>query len=99
MDEGKIQGNSDWLETYGLELEDRVPCDSTECPHAAEFYTEAKCCGAILLACAGCVEQARKIVVWMVHNKRMIVCDGCKAKNHPAQWLGEVKKLRLDFLN
>lgn len=92
-DENKPQGNSEWLETYNLALEDRVQCDSEECENPATVFVQVKCCGAVMLSCEACMRKAQRLVVWMVHNRRIIQCEGCGTKNHPAQWMGEVQKL------
>lgn len=92
-DENKTQGNSEWLETYGLALEDRVSCDSADCNDSGVLFSKVSCCGAVLIACDECMHKAAQLVMWMMHNGKAIVCEGCGAKCSPKGWMSKPEKL------
>lgn len=94
-DENKPQGNSDWLQAYGLDLEDKVLCDSKGCEGEAVYYSQASCCSAIILACENCMHSAAKMLVWLHHNERSVTCDACNRETDPKGWLSKPQRLRL----
>ncbi len=94
-DENKMQGNIDWLETYGLDLEDRVSCDTINCERPAAHYTHVKCCNAVVIGCAECLKDSFKVVMWMISQHKMVVCKSCGKSNHPQGWLSRPQKLSL----
>ena len=94
--ENEPQGNTEWLQEFNLALEDRVPCDSEDCPNDAIYFTRVGCCNAVLLACRGCMINAGKVVQHMVMRRKAITCSGCGKQCNPMNWMSQPQKLALD---
>jgi hypothetical protein len=92
-EEFKPLGHNNWLAQEGLALEDVVDCDTEGCEYVATQYAQVSCCDSILFACDACMRQAQRVVVWMVHNGRIIICNGCKERVAPRHWLGSPQPL------
>lgn len=94
-DENKMQGNSDWLQTYELALEDVVSCDTINCSRPATHYAQVKCCDAVIIGCKPCLQEAYKVVLFMLKEGKSIICQGCGKTNRPEGWLSRPLELSL----
>jgi hypothetical protein len=94
-DENKIQGNIEWLKTYGLDLEDVVSCDTVGCVRPATHYARVGCCGAVIIGCEPCLHDAYRTVLYMIKEHKAITCQGCGKHNRPEGWLSKPEKLSL----
>ena len=97
--ENEPQGNIEWLETYGLLLEDKVSCDSDNCDNQALYWSKVSCCGAVFIACAPCMRQAGMVIKQQLMHNRMIECTGCGKKSSPVHWMSAPQRLALDTSN
>lgn len=77
-DEFRPQGNSDWLETYNLNLKDVVLCDIEDCNLEAVAYFQMRCCNTVLIYCQGCLDSQLRFIIKMFKQKRRVSCSDCK---------------------
>lgn len=91
--EGSIQGNSDWLKTYNIALEDVVNCDTAGCGKKALFYAKVTCCGGVLFVCSECLVGASHTIEIMIRQGQKIQCASCLEFNNPYGWMGTPKRL------
>lgn len=96
-EENKPQGNTEWLKTYGLSLEDVVPCDTVECTRPATHFTKRKCCGSVVLVCEECLSTSLQLLMELIQSKTVVRCEFCRKHNNPYGWLSKPEVLQLDF--
>lgn len=96
MNENEPQGTSDWLKEYGLNIEDRVSCDTIDCKNAAIYYSRVRCCGGVMLSCGPCYDKAVQFVMWMIHNDKILSCKWCHEVCTPKGWLSPPHDLLLE---
>jgi hypothetical protein len=93
MDEFKPQGNSDWVKSSGLLLEDEVGCDAVGCRNQATWHFKASCCGTVFLMCLGCTERIFQMLTAMAENSTHLYCKHCSKRVAMAGWLTPPNKL------
>lgn len=89
-------GNNDWLEEFGLKLEDRVSCDSDQCKNDAIFYSRTTCCKSVMLACTPCMVSAGKSLQVLIKKKTGVKCTNCNKIVPAIGWLSMPSRITLD---
>jgi len=88
IDEGPMQGNSDWIEFYDLDpklLSDCIPeCDTTNCGIDADYWVTTTCCNNAVWYCTDDLQKIYKSIIRMGQNDEWITCDFCN-KRVPAR--------------
>ena len=93
MDEGKIQGSSDWLAEEGLNLSDKVACDSNDCKRNAVYYFSVKCCGGVSFGCETCTADIFAWIFELISRRALCTCKFCEKRVLPQGWLSAPKKI------
>lgn len=85
--EREVQGNSDWIETYGLDpdlIKDTIPrCDEDHCQNDAKYWVTTTCCNNALWYCREDLEIIYKSILRQSTEDR-ITCHHCN-KRIPAK--------------
>lgn len=86
-DENKPQGDIKWLQTYHLDLDDAVVCDTEGCNNESTVWFRVRCCGTIYFSCDTCYDMGKKYLKKMKMARQIIVCLDCNARCEPMTWL------------
>lgn len=98
MEEKKIQGSDEWLDTYTLdpELKKEPGCEVEGCDEQAAWYSYHRCCRRVFIACRNHTGQALK-QLRDLHVRGVIVKCGWCGNNIPAiAYMTRPFPLRLD---
>jgi hypothetical protein len=87
MEDNKIQGNSEWLKTYNLSLEDRVECDAKSCKNEATLWFTTNCCGVVHIACQSCYDVTLSALKVYILTGTPARCINCSMRWDPNKWL------------
>lgn len=76
-DEFKTQGSSDWLNHYGLDLEDKVDCEVEGCDESALYYVNHRCCWYAFIACEGHMHSLLHRLRTLGNRGMVVMCTNC----------------------
>lgn len=79
MEEKRIQGNSDWLDTYTLDpkLKAEPYCEVEGCEESATYYMYYRCCANVFMGCEGHCHVALRHLVNMTRQHTWARCGYC----------------------
>lgn len=84
--ENTPQGNSEWLKTFNLNLEDKVTCDTEGCDGVGGWWTKVSCCDKVFIFCNECVKKNHLFIAWLAASNKVVVCKHCHTERSPIGW-------------
>lgn len=91
--EGAPVGDSEWLKSYDLALEDKVACDTKACPREGAVFNKVNCCGNVGIFCRPCMVVRIRSALDALKAGREVRCGNCNKVSSPSNWLTKPQEI------